>query len=386
MTAARLPMPIPEALARLHADLPASVFDDAFRAACYRLDCFVGALVAELALELGLAPGEVASVESLLAQRGWQETAEVVVRWLLDTLVLYGHGDRCGAGWRLAPLTVERPSAELAADAVATLPAAAPAYEVMQRAAKALAAVLSGTCRGEEVLFNASTLALWFSYFSNDNPHYAPNNTVTAIAVARTVPAGAHLLELGGGAGSAGVAVAHALARAGKPPASYLFTELQPAFLRRGARAVHGALPPDCRLAAKVFDLNGDPGELGIAAAGLDAIVAVNTLHLATDLVPTLTRLATLLRPGGVLVLGEVMRPVHTGTVHLELPFALLDSYRRVTLDPAVRPQPGFLTVHQWRRALYLAGLAEVTVLPAAIEACATLYPGFYTAALVARR
>jgi len=383
---ALLPAPIPEGLSALHPDVPATVFSQDFRDACLTLDRYVGAVALELAHTLHLASAEVPSATALLDERGWCQAGEPALRWLLDTLVLYGHAERTGEGWRVAAPAPATPSATLEAEAVRALPAAAPAYAVMRIAAAALPDVLAGSCRGEDALFNAGTLPLWFAYFNNDNPHYYPNNAMAALAVARAVPAGARILEVGGGAGSAAVAIATALHESGKPPASYLFTELQPAFLRRGARAAQAALGTGCTVVAKTFDINEEPATLGVEPASLDAIVGVNTLHLAVDLVATLTRLATLLRPGGVLVLGEVLRPAHTGTVHLELPFALLDSYARVKLEMELRPRPGFLTVAQWRRALAAAGYRQVSVLPAAIQRCAELYPGFYAGALVAHR
>ncbi len=381
-----LPASIPEAIAALHADLPDHIFTPAFKDACLYLDRFVGALAVEMARDLGLAVGTTHAVDSLLAQRQWSEAGRLALRWLFETLTLYGHATPTGDGWRLEHLALPTPAAAIEAEALASHPRAAPAYEVLRTAAAALPAVLAGTVRGEDVLFGANTLSLWFSYFSNDNPHYAPTNAICAAALARALPPASRILEVGGGGGSAGLAIAAELAASGKPPAFYLFTELQPAFLRRGARLLQPALGERCTFAAKTYDINQDPAVLGIEEASLDAVVAVNTLHLASDLVPTLRRLSRLLRPGGALVLGEAMRPEHTGTVHLELPFALLDSYARVQLDEDLRPRPGFLTVRQWQRALAAAGLRDVAVLPAAIQRCAELYPGFYAGAVVGRR
>jgi SAM-dependent methyltransferase len=386
MRPALLPAPIPETIAELHPDLPDHIFTPAFKTACLILDRFVGALAVEIARDLGLEAGTTHSLDSLLAQRKWSDAGRPALRWLFETLTLYGHATPTADGWQLESLSLPTPSAAIESEALASCPHAAPAYEVLRIAAAALPAVLAGTSRGEDALFGARTLSLWFSYFSNENPHYAPANAICATAVARAVPGAARLLEVGGGGGSAGLAIAQELAARGKPPAFYLFTELQPAFLRRGARLLQPILGEHGTFVAKTYDINQDPGGLGIEEESLDAVVAVNTLHLASDLVLTLHRLSRLLRPGGALVLGEVMRPEHTGTVHLELPFALLDSYARVQLDENLRPRPGFLTVRQWQRALEGAGLHEITVLPAAIQRCAELYPGFYAGAVMGRR
>jgi len=43
------------------------------------------------------------------------------------------------------------------------------------------------------------------------------------------------------------------------------------------------------------------------------------------------------------------------------------------------------MSAHGWVRALEVAGFSEITVLPAQIERCAEIYPGFYSGAITAR-
>jgi len=81
-------------------------------------------------------------------------------------------------------------------------------------------------------------------------------------------------------------------------------------------------------------------------------------------------------------VFGELIRPIH-GTVHLELPFTLLEAYRQVDLrrdetTPRVHDREG------WRTALRRAGFSDVRLLPAQLERCVEEYPGFYCGAFVA--
>jgi len=219
------------------------------------------------------------------------------------------------------------------------MPSARPAYEVLTLSARSLPAVLRGELRGEEALFGPTTLGLWFEYFSNANPHYAPNNAITGLAVARAAAAGASVLEFGGGSGSAAQAVLAALAAAGLPPGRFVFTELQPAFLRRGTRRSSrcsrpGASSPPC---ASTSTSTRQPGA---RARRFDVVFGVNTAHLAHDLLATLSNLRGLLRPGGALVLGELLRPGPDAAVHLELPFTLLEAYRHAPLVPGIRPRP----------------------------------------------
>jgi SAM-dependent methyltransferase len=380
-----LPITIPAELAALHPDVPSHLLDEPFKYACERLDRYVGALAVELAAALELPTGQPLRLDALFLSRNWSENGKLAVRWLLETLELYGHATGGPEGWRVVDASPAVASTALRQEAEGIIPAARPAYEVLSLCAGALPAVLKGEVRGEDALFSPATLGLWFQYFSNDNPHYGPSNAITGVAAARATGARASVLEFGGGGGSAAQAVLRALGEAGKPPARYVFTELQPAFLRRGARAVQQAAPAGCELSSLRFDINLDPAEQGLEPGTFDLVFGVNTLHLAHDLHYTLTNLRGLLRPGGALVVGELLRPTPDAPVHLELPFTLLEAYRNTPSLPGIRPRPGFMSARGWLRALRDTGFSDVSVLPAQIERCAEVYPGFYSGALTAR-
>jgi SAM-dependent methyltransferase len=369
----------------LLADVPRHIFPDPFSDACTRLDRYVGALACETALAAALPNGEPLALEPLLPARGWVPAGRLGLLWLMETLELYGQASRARNTWALE-VTAPRPSAaELKEDAVRACPPAAPSFAVQELSASALPAVLRGETRGEEVLFGPATLRLWFDYFSNANPLYAPSNRMAAAAAVRTVSSGARVLEVGGGGGSAALALLEALAEADRQPASYIFTELQPAFLRRGLRAVQAAAPAACEVRGARYDINRSPEEQELVPGAFDLIFGVNTLHLARDLVRSLAWLRSLLAPGGALVLGELVRPAGGRGVHLELPFALLDSYRQHPVDGEIRTRAGFLTAGSWGRALERAGFGEVAMLPAQLARCVERYPGFYCGAFTAR-
>jgi SAM-dependent methyltransferase len=381
---ARLPMVIPADMEALHPDVPSGLLDETFRHACERLDAYVGALALELAAELELPAGRALNLDALFASRRWSERGRLAVAWVLDTLTLYGEAAREAGGWRLAGGAPQVSSSEQRTQAERVMPSARPAYQVLALSAEALPAVLRGELRGEEALFGPATLGLWFQYFSNANPHYAPNNVIAGVAVARAAPARASVFEFGGGAGSAAEAVLAALGSAGKPAARYVFTELQPAFLRRGGRAVQQVLPAGCEYRSLRFDINLDPAGQGVEPGQFDVVFGVNTAHLAHDVMQTLANLRALLKPSGVLVLGELLRPSADAAVHLELPFTLLEEYGRAPLLEGIRPRPGFMSTHVWVRALEAAGFNRIGVLPAQIARCAEIYPGFYCGAITA--
>lgn len=381
----KLPQPIPrQALRDLLPDVPEGVFSDEFTRACEALDAFVGDCLRFLVHELSLG-GFAGTAEEFARLRGHSPHGLALSRWLFDCLRLYGLSETENGIFHV-PTSLPRVDLEAAlASAVAASPQAEAALAVQKLATQALPNVLAGKTTGEEALFSLSQLDLWFSYFSNRNIHYAPTNTLAALALARAVGPHARLLELGGGGGSAAEAALKALTDAGKPPAFYVFTEVHPAFLRRGGRLVRQLLPEGCQLEVRPYDIELAPEEQGLSGAIFNAVFAVNVLHLASDVVLALQRLRTLLAPGGAIVLGELIRPTFDAPVHIELPFLLLKSYQQAKNQDGIRHRPGFLCQEGWQNALHAAGFSDVTVLPATLDRCLALYPGFYCAAIIAR-
>lgn len=384
MSPARLPVAISPEIGRLASDVPAGVFSDAFADACEHFDRYVGLRAAELAADLRLDRDRPLSPAAVILERGWSAAGELALQWLFETLELYGMAEPGPGGWRITPPVTSPTSAATLAAATAARPDTSPAYRVFELCAGALESVLRGEASGEAVLFSPATLGLWFEYFSNANPLYAISNTLAAAAVSRVAPAGGRLIEVGGGGGSAAEATLGALRASGRAPSSYLFTELHPAFLRRGTRVVQAVADDTTQVTSARYDINLPPEQQGVPTGEADVVLAVNTVHLARDLVAALARLRSLLRPGGALVLGELLRPGPTAGVHIELPFTLLEAYRATPAADGLRPRPGFLAFEGWSRALARAGFARVTLLPAELARCLALYPGFHCGAITA--
>jgi len=61
--------------------------------------------------------------------------------------------------------------------------------------------------------------------------------------------------------------------------------------------------------------------------------------------------------------------------------FPILDSFTNVQTDPEVRPNPGFLTAEQWRRAFSRAGFRHTDVAPD-VDRIREIYPHFFTCAI----
>jgi len=347
-------------------------------------------LVHDLGLEEELASGVTA--RDLVARRGFAGRAEIPLRWFFSKLAAAGFLDADGpaddpsfrARGPLPPGDPDAPESRARAVDAGSLPP----FAVVRAMVEHVPEFLRGEKTGEEILFAPTRLPLWFHYFSNDNLLYQINNRLGAEAVARALPASrpATVLEIGGGSGSAALALAERLARDGALGriGRYVFTEIVPTFLRRAERSIRGRFP-DLPIEFSRLDMNADFAAQGVAGESVDLVYAVNTVHIAKDLGATLARIRETLKPGGVAVFSECVRPFPGQPIYVEFVFNFLENFTGVALDAATRPTHGFLTPESWRRAFSAAGFERSGILPD-VERLARHYDAFFVAAVSARR
>ncbi len=318
-------------------------------------------------------------------------------------------GEPAGAGeerFRLhRPLRPADPS-EPAEEQKRVAPSWLPAYRVAEVAAGDYPAFLRGEKTGEEILFSTDRLELWSGYFSNDNGLYSVNNRIGAIAAeswlrpplrpgraepqearpagetrdgaippAARAREGLTILELGGGLGSAALALLERFEGCGELGAisAYRFTELVPAFLRKGQRAVRSRHPEAGFLSFARLDMDEPFERQGVAPGSVSMVYAVNTVHAARDLRFTLGEIRRSLKPGGLLVLPECILPRPRQATYVEFVFNLTAPFRR--------PGGGFLTPEGWEAALEGAGFVDVRFFPD-LRTIREEIPAFYASAV----
>ena len=342
-------------------------------------------VVARAGLDECLADG--GSVEGVVARAHLDaQCSTVPIGWMFRRLaargVLARHTDGRFRAKDALPALDPQP---VRAEQRAHDPASLPSYALADAAAADYPAFLRGERRGEDILLAPARMPLWVAYFSNENILYAINNLVGAVALEAWMPAEpTTILELGGGLGSGATAALDRLAEAGRLPAlrAYRFTELVPAFLRRGQRLLQQRPEP---ISFDALDMNRPFAEQGVAPGSVSVVYAVNTLHVAHDLVFTLDQVRRALGPHGQLVISECIRPWDGHTVYPEFVFNLLETFRAPKLDPTNRPNGGFLTPEQWTSVLTVAGFDDIRMLPD-ITRVRQVFPSFYVAAIGARR
>jgi SAM-dependent methyltransferase len=345
------------------------IYDELVNAACLRIFGEVG--------------GEFSAEEKLPVH------ARPAFHYVIDKLINAGFlrkvNEEGARGWAVSATGVRPETLEsLAAELAETEPDAAVGAEIVTLLAAEAPDFFRGRKSGEEILFSPARLPLWIRYFSNANILYAINNTLGAEALARALPpAGTEVLEIGGGCGSAAEA---ALGRLGPSVSRWRFTELVPTFARRGERAARAAAAPGTIVEAAKVDMTKPWESQGIAPASFDAVYSVNCFHVAPDLGFVLREARAALKPGGVVVVSECVRPgANPPPSYVDFVFNFLTSFTNVTLDPVLRPNHGFLSPAAWRANFAAAGFGDVTLVPD-VDAVAARYPKFFVGAVVARR
>jgi SAM-dependent methyltransferase len=384
--------------ATVAAHLPAEllpVFDARFTQSVRLYDDFVYRLAVRVCVDTGLAAAvaDWAGVDEVIAQAGLEPgRASVPVTWLLEHLAgrrtLARASGAGGPRFRAEQALVALDPAPLLEEQRKLDPSCLPSYVLAETAARDYPAFLRGSATGEEVLFAPARLPLWVGYFSNENTLYAVNNRVGAVAVASWMPARpSTILELGGGLASGALALLEQISKAGRlgDVRAYRFTELVPAFLRRGERRLQEARRDGPALSFAPLDMNRAFVEQAVAPESASIVYAVNTLHVAHDLAFTLAEIRRTLEPGGQLVVSECIRPHPGVTLYPEFVFNLLHTFRSPRLHPGYRPNGGFLTPEQWRDALQAAGFTDVRFLPDVVR-IREHFGGFYVGAIGARR
>lgn len=372
----------PEVAALLRVDGLDALFTDRFMAATEIFDDLVNAACWEILNGMGRLPPEEGTSEAALRDEATLPLrARPAFRYLFDKLLASGFLIRRN-GLVARGGSPPAPAASLAAELEAREPDAAVGAEIVRILVDQAPAFFAGTKSGEEILFAPGRLPLWFRYFSNGNVLYAANNLLGAEVLSRSVPDRADVLEIGGGAGSAAEA---ALRRLGPGISRYRFTELVPAFARRGERAARAAASPATTVEAARLDMTRPWAEQGVEPGSFDAVYSVNCFHVAPDLGFVLAEARKALKPGGAAVVSECIRPgVHRRPTHAEFVFDFLESFTNAKTDPVLRPTHGFLTPDAWRRSFVAAGFPFVDVIPD-VDRLARHYPDFFVGVVVAR-
>ena len=163
------------------------------------------------------------------------------------------------------------------------------------------------------------------------------------------------ILEVGAGTGSITSYILAPLLGSGAPRFSrYDYTDVSAGFFER-AKEKFATEAPIEKFDFRIFDLESNPLSQGLEASSYDLIVAASVIHATSNLKDTLTRLRTVLKPGGKLILFEVLRPecLRVATIFGTLPGWWASTDFRADGDRRWGPN---ITTAQWQSLLTETG------------------------------
>jgi glutamate-1-semialdehyde-2,1-aminomutase len=280
--------------------------------------------------------------------------------WRAMCAHLAAHGDwRIDADGRLHDAVLPVP-ADAARRFEAALDAARAAGEdestlaLLRRCRVALPNALRGRIGGTEALFADGGMALVAGVYTGApgaRPVHARLREAFAQRIRTRAAAGRPLRVLEIGAGTGGTTRELLPLLEGRDCA-YTFTDVSPAFLQQAERAFGDR--PGMRFA--LLDIERPPQEQGFFEGDYDIVVAANVIHATREIRESLDRIASLLAPGGAMLLVECA----VRHAWLDLVFGLTDGWWRYA-DTGLRDHP-LLDATTWRGVLGSQGWREVEV------------------------
>ncbi|KAK3302820.1 polyketide synthase [Chaetomium strumarium] len=191
-----------------------------------------------------------------------------------------------------------------------------PAWKLYTACARQLGSILAGEADPLQVVFESELANVFYAnLFLN---LCADGRLAAFLELASHENPGMRILEVGAGTGGMTGHVLNALqareARTGAPSfAEYRYTDISPAFFER-ARNRWPDLHQQGRMTFQALDLDRPVETQGLEAGAYDMIIAASVLHATPYLEATLRNVRTALKPGGRLVLVEVINPADVAT------------------------------------------------------------------------
>jgi SAM-dependent methyltransferase len=371
-------------------DYPSEVFTERLYQSIELMERYSIELSIDLLLRLNVIDqlSEWQSADELCCALSFERRFSFALAWLLERLVETGcvmaRRDGNVRSYRLRHAPWEPQLERLHAAGLEIDPANAATLDLLDHVANLYPSVACGKERGDQSVFGPQGIPLWLNYFDNRNLTYAVNNWTGAVLAADRLlnRSKLRILEIGAGAGSASETLLRWFDQRGllSRIQHYLITEPS-AFFRRRAQRELSKQYPNLPLEWGALDLNLRWETQGVFRGEFDLVYAVNVIHISEDLLFSLNQAGFALAEDGWLVIGECLRPYVNQPIYPELMFQILESFTEVQLDPEIRPNPGFLTTDQWRRAFTRAGFEHVKVAPD-IDRIREIYPHFFAGAI----
>ncbi|MEM7530533.1 MAG: SDR family NAD(P)-dependent oxidoreductase [Chloroflexota bacterium] len=228
------------------------------------------------------------------------------------------------------------------------------AWMLLQRCGSHLTQVLRGAQDPVEVLFPGGDASLVNRLYQNA-PNAQTMNSLVAQAIEQIVATlpinqGIRILEVGAGTGGTTASILPMLP---VEYTDYVYTDIGQSLLNR-ARDIFADYP---FITYRRLDIEQDPVAQGFGEHQYDLVIAANVIHATQSLQQTLTHVQQLLKPTGMFMMSEDIRP----RAWVDLTFGLTDGWWRFQ-DVDVRPDHPLLSPTQWQGVLSDCGFVDTDV------------------------
>jgi SAM-dependent methyltransferase len=294
--------------------------------------------------------------EELVARHGILERYTRLMREWLRTLAEADHLVAEGEGFR-APRPLPRADLDEIWERLRAAGALTGGVgRLVRGSGDRLAEILRGEVEPLEVFFPGGDASAAEEFYESAHGSHDIAAAVVRAAAGRW-PADRTLraLEIGAGTGGTTTWILPALPREG---VEYTFTDVSRFFTRQAEEK----LGDDPRLRFGVLDIDASPQRQGFAPHAYDLVVAANVLHNGRDLARTLDHVASLLAPGGLLVVEEATR--WRGIFNVTI--GLLEGLTRY--EDGWRDGVPFASAGRWGEALLARGFEGFLALPESDE------------------
>jgi SAM-dependent methyltransferase len=298
---------------------------------------------------------ETVTVDTLLSSYRIQSTYRPLMRRWLEALVAEGLLVNRGEEYE-SPRPLPEPDLETVRSEAARQLAELPfLLEYLDRCGEKLPAVLQGTESPLETIFPGGSFETADHLYSRWPMARYFNEIVGAVVetATRAMDPGRPLriVEIGAGTGGTTAAV---LPRVPAERTSYVVTDTSDVFLSRAARRF-AEFP---FVSHAILDIERSPEAQGFARRGFDLAIAANVFHATRDLRETVGHAATLLAPGGLLLILETV--CHPRW--FDVSFGLIEGWQRFA-DERRRENP-LLGPKEWEEVLHESGLERSVAFP----------------------